>query len=226
MSEEIAPAKANFLRNRGLGGLSQPALAGLIFLLAFVPRALDLAVFITADEAKSWTGRAIIFLQALLRRDFAATFDSPAPGITTVWLGALGLVANYLHSGTPGGLAHFLETLPFDPIEPGLLPWLRAPIALVTALSIVGIYLLARRLFGVETAVLGVGLLALDPFYLALSRILGHDSLVATFMTLSVLALLAYLQSVTFTPPPGLNARPGLPSPGPGAGIWQSPQSD
>jgi hypothetical protein len=204
VSEEIAPTKADLQQGRGLGGLPQPALAGLIFLLAFVPRALDLAVFITADEAKSWTGRAILFLQALLRRDFAATFDSPAPGITTVWLGAIGLVADYLaHDSSSGGLAHFLETLPFDPIEPGLLPWLRLPVVLVTALSIVGVYLLARRLFGVETALLGASLLALDPFYLALSRILGHDSLVATFMTLSILALLAYLQTVTPNPPTG-----------------------
>lgn len=176
-------------------GLLQPALAGFIFLLAFVPRALDLAVFITADEAKSWTGRSILFLQALLRGDFAATFDSPAPGITTVWLGALGLLADCLAHGQAGDLAHFLETLPFDPIEPGLLPWLRLPVVLVTALSIAGIYLLARRLFGTGAALVGAGLLALSPFYLALSRILGHDGLAATFMTLSLLALLAYLQA-------------------------------
>jgi hypothetical protein len=200
VNEKIAPAKESSRPGRPLSGLPQPVLAGLIFLLAFVPRALDLAVFITADEAKSWTGRAILFLQALLRRDFAATFDSPAPGITTVWLGAIGLVADYLAHGTGGGLAHFLETLPFDPIEPGLLPWLRLPVVLATALSIAGVYLLARRLFGVETALLGAGLLALDPFYLALSRILGHDSLVATFMTLSTLALLAYLQTVGQSP--------------------------
>jgi 4-amino-4-deoxy-L-arabinose transferase-like glycosyltransferase len=177
---------------------NQTILVGAIFLITFLPRALNLDVFLTADEAISWTGRSIFFLEALLRGDFAATFDSPAPGITTVWMGVAGLVANHLaHGGTLEGLGHFLETLPFDPIRSDLLPWLRLPTALVTALAVSGIYLLARRLFDGETALLGAGLLALDPFYLALSRILGHDSLVATFMTLSTLSLLACLHGAS-----------------------------
>jgi hypothetical protein len=51
-------------------------------------------------------------------------------------------------------------------------------------------YWWSRPLVGRWGALLASALIALDPFYLALSRVLGHDALISTFMWLSLLAFL------------------------------------
>jgi 4-amino-4-deoxy-L-arabinose transferase-like glycosyltransferase len=162
-----------------------------VFLLALAPRLPGLNVFLTADEPKAWFGRAIQFLDALARADWAATFDTPAPGVTTMWAGAIGLWLEYIRQGLPGGsLTTFLANVPFDPLDPGILPLIRLPIVLMAAAAAPLTYVWGRPLWGHKAAVLAALLLALDPFLLALSRVLGHDALVAVFMWLSLLAFL------------------------------------
>lgn len=167
------------------------------FALALAVRLLGLTAFLTADEPKAWVGRCIGFLRVLVAGDWAATFDSPAPGVTTMWAGAMGLAAEYLRRGQPGGgITPFLDALPFDPIEPSIMFSLRLPVVLVTAASAGLTYFWARRLFGRTAAAIAAGLLALDAFFVALSRVLGHDALVTAFMWLSLLALLAAVSMV------------------------------
>jgi len=74
-----------------------------------------------------------------------------------------------------------------------LLPYLRLPTVFITTLGIVGVYYLLCALFDQRVALAGGLLLALDPWYLAHSRVLHHDALMTTFMTLSALALLLYV---------------------------------
>jgi hypothetical protein len=171
-------------------------------LLALAFRLPGLTVFLTADEARSWFGRSIIFLDALLRADWANTAPgseagfienvslSPAPGVTTMWSGALGILLEYLRQGASGSPAEFLRHMPFDPLDPAMLVSLRLPGALIAA-TVVGLtYWWSRPLWGRWGALLAAGFIALDPFYLALSRVLGHDALVSGFMWLSLLAFL------------------------------------
>jgi hypothetical protein len=66
---------------------------------------------------------------------------------------------------------------------------------LFTSLGIVGGYLLARQLFSERVALVGALLLAFDPFFIAHSRILNGDAVVAILMFLSLLAFLAYRPS-------------------------------
>ena len=66
-----------------------------LFLVAFLPRAFGLNVFITPDEYL-WIERSGQFLAALLRADWAATFQVGHPGLTTRWTGVLGILATYL----------------------------------------------------------------------------------------------------------------------------------
>jgi 4-amino-4-deoxy-L-arabinose transferase-like glycosyltransferase len=188
------------------------------FILALVIRLPNLTVFITADEARSWYGRSIIFLDALSRNDWASTAPgseapfinnvslSPAPGVTTMWGGAIGLVLLYLRQGLPTSLSQFLLNLPFDPLEPAVLFWLRAPGVLIAAGAVGLTYWWSRALLGQWGAILLAALWALDPFSAALARVLGHDSLVSIFMWLS---LLAFLRSLTNRP----NSGGLLPSP-------------
>ncbi len=62
-----------------------------IGLVALLPRVLNLGTFLTGDEANFWLRRSEIFWRALATGDFAATAISTHPGVTTMWLGGLGL---------------------------------------------------------------------------------------------------------------------------------------
>ncbi|MCL4300503.1 MAG: glycosyltransferase family 39 protein [Anaerolineae bacterium] len=170
--------------------------------LALAFRLPGLTVFLTADEARSWFGRSIIFLDSLLQGRWANTAPggevpfienvslSPAPGVTTAWTGALGIILEYLRQGAPGSLSEFLRQMPFDPLDPAMLFSLRLPGVLVAAAAVGLTYWWSRPLLGRWGALLAAGLLALDPFSLALSRVLGHDALASSFMWLSLLAFI------------------------------------
>ena len=92
-----------------------------------------------------------------------------------------------------GTFTSFLHALTRDNRPLDLLPYLRLPTGIITSVGIGGIYYLLSRLFSQRVALVAGLLLALDPMYLAHSRILYHDGLVTTFMTLSALALLLYI---------------------------------
>jgi len=88
-----------------------------------------------------------------------------------------------------------LQRVPVRPVL-GLdvLAAVRLPTVVLVSLAVVGIYLLLRRLFDDKIALLSAALVALDPFYLAYSRLLHHDALATTFITLSLLSLMVYLE--------------------------------
>jgi 4-amino-4-deoxy-L-arabinose transferase-like glycosyltransferase len=69
----------------------------------------------------------------------------------------------------------------------------RAGVALLTSLCITVIYPLMRLNFGPKVAVLGLSLIALDPFFLALSRVFHIDAGLTSLMAVSLLGLLAAL---------------------------------
>jgi hypothetical protein len=173
-----------------------------LFLLALLPRILDPGAPITWDEPK-WANRSLRFLSALRRGKWGKTFLVGHPGVTTMWLGATGITLQCrlqpdacedlsLLSASSGEQYESEEALKQ---LPRLLPAAKLPLAFVIAASVVGMYLLARRLFRPPIALLGAVLIATDPFYLAHSRVLQLDGLTTTFMMLSLLALLIHLSS-------------------------------
>jgi 4-amino-4-deoxy-L-arabinose transferase-like glycosyltransferase len=172
-----------------------------LFILALLPRVLNLDAFITWDEPM-WTYRSIRFLTALRRMDFGETFLVGHPGVMTMWAGAAGIsIQRLLGFGSATDFAWLsgLPTLDLRDTEAlrelaHFLPAAKVPAAVLHAVCIVGIYLLARKLFDAKAALLAALLLALDPFHLALSRVLHIDALAADFMILSVLSLLVHLR--------------------------------
>lgn len=171
-----------------------------LFLLALVPRALGLNIFLTPDERR-WVDRSIMFLLALLNGDLRGT-AAGHPGVTTMWTAAIALATRYLNEARMQGipvnavsLREFLQRVPVRPVL-GLdvLAAVRLPTVMLVSLAVVGIYLLLRRLFDDKIALLSAALVALDPFYLAYSRLLHNDALATTFMILSLLSLMAYLE--------------------------------
>lgn len=167
----------------------------LLFLLALVPRAIGLNVFLTTDEP-IWIRRTLSFFVALLERDYVGTAVHYKPGVTTLWSGVLGLTADYLcqTAAWPGGLADFLQAmLPAQPVSVDYLAFVRFPTVLLTSACVVGIYFFTEKLFNQGIALLSAILLALDPYYLAHSRVIHQDALMTSFMILSVLSFLVYL---------------------------------
>jgi 4-amino-4-deoxy-L-arabinose transferase-like glycosyltransferase len=166
-----------------------PVLALLV--LGLTPRLLELGTFLTPDEFH-WVRRSRDFLIGVLQQDWGATLQTGHPGVTTMWTGSLGILYRYLvrPSTAPHDLLTFVQRVPSDPISAAYLVPVRLPTALLTALSLVVVFLLARRLFDQRVALVASCLLALNPFYLGLSRVLHHDALATMFMTLSLLPMI------------------------------------
>ncbi|MCR4408062.1 MAG: glycosyltransferase family 39 protein [Anaerolineae bacterium] len=176
-----------------------------LFLLALGPRLVAAwGRFITSDEL-AWVYRSTRFLTALSTGNWAQTSQAGHPGVTTMWCGVVGILLRRLTA--PGAATEHLAWLAhlnwdwFDPYNVPALKQMafflvagRLPVAILTSLAVVGIYLLARRLWGQRVALLGAVLLALDPFPVGLSAVLHVDALTASFMTLSLLALLVGVQ--------------------------------
>ena len=176
--------------------------AVLLFVIAFFTRLGALKHYVVPDEP-SWVWRSLAFSQALAQNQWANTAQIGHPGVTTMWLGSLGIVVKRLADPAASTEAiqwlSRLTTLSPDNAEAFkrlgvFLTYARLPVIFVNALGVVLIYLLMRRLFGQKVGMLGGLLFALDPFTAGLSGLLHVDGLLATFSALSVLALLNGLQ--------------------------------
>jgi 4-amino-4-deoxy-L-arabinose transferase-like glycosyltransferase len=171
----------------------------LVLALSLALRLASLDVFIASDELK-WTCRSLGFREALMRGDWAGTFRVGHPGVITTWLGTLALPRSSSAVETcrrtddaqePSRAGETPQEQTQRLAELGRLLFRgRIGVALFTWLSIAAIYLLARTLWGPEVALPGLALVALDPFYLAHSRFLHLDAVLASAMTLSLLSLL------------------------------------
>jgi hypothetical protein len=158
-----------------------------IFLLAFLPRAIY-----PVSRSMLWYYRALHFSDALLARDWAGTYQSYHPGVTTMGLSAIGLRLFAWQRGLSSEQLLGVEpTVPGtvnDAVTAGVVP-LAFAIALCIALS----YVLLKRITDQRVAFIGSFLLALDPFHITYSQVLHVDALLATAMFVSVLFLLSYL---------------------------------
>lgn len=170
------------------------ALSAFLFAVALLPRLLALDAFLTPDEYR-WLGRSRGFLGGLLSGDWAATLQTGHPGVTTMWTGSLGILYRYWTRppSAPPELQTFVREVADQPPDIAYIAPMRFPTVLLMSLFVVAVYMLLSRLFGDRrVGIVGALLLALDPFHIALSRILHHDALAAAFMTLSLLPLLGY----------------------------------
>lgn len=175
-----------------------------VFLIVLMPRLLGLDVFITADEDDQIMF-ANHFLKSALRGDWSGILILGYPGVPTLILGAIGVGLRYV--------AHYAGWLPLSWVQADFfttvdqvttqfgvfdhpydfLVWVRVPLVLTASLSILGIYLLAKRLIDERIALLATLIIAFDPFILAHSRVIHVDAPLSYFMFLSFLAFLLYL---------------------------------
>jgi hypothetical protein len=162
-----------------------------LFLLALLTRCVSLNVFSTADEG-TWFSASLSFLDALGRADWVGSLGSrPHPGITTQWLGALGIVADNLAHISFESSGIRISGAPLSKAYVSSLEHLAAarfPTAVLTALFVVALYVLFRRTLGTKTAAFVALIVAFDHFFVALSRLLS-DNLHAIFALLAILCL-------------------------------------
>lgn len=175
--------------------ISLPAL----FILAWLPRLAAIGRYITPDEL-IWVFRSVSFWEALKAGDWAATMTSGHPGVTTTWLGALGIQMQLWLFPANQEAYNWVTKLAFmtpDNMEAFrqlavLLNGARMAVTAVNAAGIVVIYWLCKQLWpqlwGHKTAWLAALLLAFDPFISGLSGLLHVDGLMTTFATIALLA--------------------------------------
>lgn len=154
--------------------------------------------FVTTDEAL-WLRRSANFYLAVSEGDWASTFQSEHPGLVTQWAGAAGFwlrFPSYAQVGEPevhdAELLRIMENRGVGPMQ--VLAAGRLVLVLVHTAAFAALWPLARRRLGTAAAAMGLALLALDPFVIAHQRLLHLDGLLASFMTLAVLAWWDYLE--------------------------------
>lgn len=169
------------------------ALALLVFLLALAPRLPGLAIFWTADEPFFYDF-AQQFGRALRAADWTETLGptngASVPSVTTRWQGLVGLGLGHAHRSALQSLG-LLPASSTSGYPRGLqsLAVARLPGVAFSALVVLAAYVVLRRTVGLRAACFAAVFLALDPFYIALSRVLGNDALHAGFALLAVLAV-------------------------------------
>jgi 4-amino-4-deoxy-L-arabinose transferase-like glycosyltransferase len=182
-----------------VGSTTSAAIA--LFVIALLPRVFSLGTFITWDEPM-WVYRSIHFLTALLQGDLRGTFLVGHPGVITMISGSLGIAVQRFVLGQGAAELSWLRALPaLEPTDVEamrrlalFLPAAKLPLAVLHAFCVLAIFLLAKRLLDSGVAFLAALFVALDPFHIALSRVLHIDAAAANFMLLSLLALIIYLR--------------------------------
>ena len=163
-----------------------------------LPRLWQIGRFITPDE-NLFLDYAAQFLKGLASGDLNLTFGLGYPGVPLVWANSLALLA--LFGSSRLGLTPLFPTgLSLDQFLGGLsiqpLPYYEAArmgtAILVTVLLLLG-YLVGRRLFGGEAALVSTLLLAFDAPMLGYSRLVHMSVPLALLMCLSVSTWLLWL---------------------------------
>lgn len=173
------------------------ALIGVLLALA-LPRLGELDRFVTPDEPK-WLMRSANFYHALSDFDLKNTYQHEHPGVTITWAGMGGFLRRYPQyvEIRPGQvertekMTNFLRNHQISPMR--ILAAGRFYLVIFIILTTSAAFLVSSRLLGLMSALIGFLLIAFDPFFAALSRLLHVDGLTSALMLLSVLAYLAYL---------------------------------
>ncbi len=161
----------------------------LVFAIALVPRMAGRDTYVTLDE-DNWLKRTAGFTYALWSGELRRTYQNGHPGVTTMWVGMLGLgqeqalqfSTRIRGQGLIGKVPGFEQAI----VDA------RGAMAAATSLLIAAISLLVARLWGTGVGATAGLLLALDPFSVALGQILHVDGLLTGFMVTSALCLICF----------------------------------
>jgi hypothetical protein len=172
-------------------------LAGLAVLLA-LPRFIAPGRFVTADEP-SWGKRSANFFYAISHGDYASTYQSGHPGVTTYWIGSAAYKLRFPKYSRVGqtslGDTKLLEL--FRRHGPPLIQVLstaRTIQAAVIIFTLLVSFFYASSVFNFWYALPGFFIIALDPFHIAHSRVFHTNGLISSFLFLALLSYLFFLK--------------------------------
>lgn len=169
----------------------------LISLLVKLPY---LGTFLTIDEPR-WIKGAGQLLLALNSGDWAQTYWHFFPGVANSWVeGAILWLLSGFQTGST--LTDFVTRQVENPQISGLA--MRLAGVLITSAVMPWLYGWAKNLVGRWPALLGIALLAVDPFVVAHARLVNGDAIVALLMLGAFLALTQTLHA------PSLTIRPAI----------------
>lgn len=175
-------------------------LTALLLALVILPRLASLRAFATLDEP-FWLSVGANFYYALGQREFERTVYEYHPAVTTMWIVAVAMLA-YFPEYRGLGQGYFdVDKNKFDPF---LLEHGRPPLnllydsrliqlAIIVVLALIVFYLLSI-LIDDGFAFLATGFITSSPFFLGHSILLNHEGMLALFVLISVLGLVAYLE--------------------------------
>lgn len=170
--------------------------------LGLVLRLIPINQYVTPDEP-AWVYRSIRFADAVMARDWTAIPVPGHPGVTTMWLGIMGITVQRWLAPVEGAThLDWIRRLAWLAPENGaafrhlafFLPVGRIVVALVTTLGLIVLFILLMRLFDRRVAVATIGLLALDPFLIGHSGLVHTDALLSTFSILTLVTACSALQ--------------------------------
>lgn len=199
--EDVAPATAG-IRARVVAlpaWLVNLALLAVLLVMTLVPRMVALDRLSTPDEPL-WLARSANFYQALASGNLDDTYQYVHPGVTVTWAGTLGYLWKYPDYADDAGkqvenrgseLPEILAAHGHSPLE--MLVALRQVLTVFSALVLGAAFLFGIRLLGRPIAVIGFVFIALDPFHIALTRILHLDGLSTNLLLLTLLSFLTYV---------------------------------
>jgi 4-amino-4-deoxy-L-arabinose transferase-like glycosyltransferase len=176
------------------GPLGRAVFSVILFLLAFLPRAIQ-----PVSRPLVWYLRSARFIEAVLSGDWANTVYSEHPGVTLMWPAGIGLKLYWVVSGiTPAAQMVPPDFEPirfFGPVPRAEIAAAIIPLTVIIALGVVAAYWMLRNLLDEATSAVAGLLLSTSPYYLAHSKVLHLEAMLATLMLLSALALLVYRRS-------------------------------
>ncbi len=144
--------------------------------------------FFNTDVWK-WKARSYDFGSGVFNLDFERTIQKYHPGVTLMWLGAFGVKINNVILDNFGAAFTQVQQI-------FLLDFIQRFLIIVTIFCL--IYLLYKKLsflFNQKIAFLSVILLSIEPFYIALTRVMHLEGLMSTFMLVSAIYLFSYISS-------------------------------
>ena len=165
----------------------KPVLLVALFLVALVPRTLY-----PVSRPLQWYERSFRFVAAVRDGRWADTVVSEHPGVVAMWLTGLAQ-----HAYTALQRARGDGSYSLDAVDRGFRTEVLVslvPLAIAIALGVLLAWWLLKQLFGELAAWAGASLLALDPFHVAVSKVVHIDALLSILMLLSALSLLLHLR--------------------------------
>lgn len=172
---------------------------GILLLLVAIllPRLYRLGQYTTADEDR-WLRNSANFYYALGQRDPANTYQLHHPGVTVMYAGTAGLLVTFPdYRGLGQGYFNdeqynqFIRAHGIPQVD--ILTASRVFMVLQTTLALLLAFYLLRQLLGFWPALAAIAFLALDPYYIGLTRLMHLDGLLTGWMLVSSLAGFIYI---------------------------------